>query len=59
MWRAMSTPNCNNGKDRSIGCLGMYKAALYGSLSLSGGGRCNTAERHESSAYRIQPITIV
>jgi hypothetical protein len=37
----------------------MSKAALYGSLSRTGTSRCNSAERQESSAYRIQPITIV
>jgi len=37
----------------------MSKAALYGSLSRSGRSRGNSAERQESSAYRIQPITIV
>jgi hypothetical protein len=35
------------------------KAALYGSLSRSGKSRGNGAERQRSSAYRIQPITIV
>ena len=34
----------------------MYRGALYGSVSRSGRSRCNSAERQESSAYRIQPI---
>jgi diketogulonate reductase-like aldo/keto reductase len=36
----------------------MSKAALYGLLSRSGRSRCNSADLQESSAYRMQPITI-